>query len=123
MALPLVGFFPWLLGLFTTALGSLLTWLMSYFAYRKAFELTVISGFLVVAGAMTVGIAVTIKALVIGLRMTLPDILSASTYFLPNNINQFLAAVITLRVSVFLYRWTLQTLNYYLPKSGYGSLV
>ena len=121
MPLPIVGgFFAWLVGLFGTSIGTLVTWLMARMVYERAFHIAMVTGFLVAAGTLTVTLAVTFKAAVLALKMTLPPILASGLYFLPSNINVFFATIITVRVAASLYRWTVATLAAYMPGTAVG---
>lgn len=121
MPLPIVGgFAAWLVGLFGSTFGSLVTWLMARMVYERALQITLVTAFLVAASSLTVGLAIGIKAAILAVRITMPPILAAGTYFLPSNINVVLALIFTARVSMSLYRWTVATLAAYLPGSAVG---
>lgn len=125
MPLPIVGgFFAWLVGLFSTSMGALLTWLMARMVYERALHIVLVTGFLVTASSLLVSLAIGVKAAVFGLQIGLPPAFAAGLYFLPSNTNVIFAAIVTIRVSVSLYRWTVATLSYYLPSApGYKGLV
>ena len=126
MPLPIVGgVFAWLLGLFTSTMGTLFTWLLAKTVYEKALFITITTAAVVVMASLTAALALGIKGAIMVARVTMPPILAQATYFLPSNINMVLALVITVRSAVFLYRWTVQTMNYYLPRNnaGYGGLL
>lgn len=121
MPLPIAGgIFAWLVGLFGSTFGSLVTWLMARMVYERALHITLVTAFLVAASSLTVGLALGIKAAIYAARITMPPILAAGTYFLPSNINVILALIVTARVSISLYRWTVSTLAAYLPGSAVG---
>lgn len=121
MPLPIVGgFAAWLVGLFGSSLGGLVTWLMSRMVYERALQITLVTGFLVAASALTVTLAVGIKAAIYAARISMPGMLAGATYFLPMNINVVLSLIVTARVSMSLYRWTVATLAAYLPGSAVG---
>lgn len=121
MPLPIVGgFAAWLVGLFGSSLGGLVTWLMSRMVYERALQITLVTGFLVVASALTVTLAVTIKAAIYAARVSMPGMFAAATYFLPTNINVIFSLIVTARVSMALYRWTVSILAAYLPGSAVG---
>lgn len=48
----------------------------------------------------------------------MPANMSAFTYFLPSDINVIFATIVTLRVSMAVYRWTVSTMSAYLPNVG-----
>lgn len=124
MPLPIAGgIFAWLIGLFATSMTSFLTWLMSRMIYERALQITLVTGFLIAISALTVSLAIGIKVAILAVRITMPGIISAGTYFLPSNINVVLSLIVSARVSVALYRWTVATLSYYLPSApGYKGL-
>lgn len=117
MALPLVGVFAWFIGLFTTTFTSFAAWMIGRMVYARAVQYALITGFLVVAAGMTLGIAVTIKALIFAAQVALPNSLGLFTYFLPSNINIIFGLIVTIRVAHSLYRWSVTTLKYYIPPS------
>lgn len=121
MPLPIVGgFFAWLVGLFGSSLGAMVTWLMARMVYERALHIALVTGFLIAASALTVTLSLTIKALILAARVSMPSILVAGTYFLPSNINVIFSLIVTIRVSVSLYRWTVSTLAAYLPGTAVG---
>ena len=115
MPLPAVGFFAWLLGLVTSSFTSLATWLVARFAYEKAVQYALITAFLVAAATLMITLSLAVKAAIFGLQVAMPNSLGLATYFLPGNINQIFAYIVTLRTSRFLYRWTVSTMSAYLP--------
>jgi hypothetical protein len=104
-------------GLFTSAFTSFATWLITRFAYEKAIHYALVTAFLVAAAALTVGISVSVKALIIAAQVNMPNSLGMATYFLPGNINQVFGLIVTIRVSLSLYRWTVATMSAYLPSN------
>lgn len=125
MPLPIAGgIFAWLVGLFGSAIGSFATWLMQRMVYEKAIRYALITAFLVTASGLFLGVSLTIKAAVLALQYTMPASLVMVTFFLPSNINQILAAIVTVRVARTLYALTINTIRAYLPGApGYGSLI
>lgn len=127
MALPLIpvagGFFAWFLGLFTSTFTAFTAWMIGKNAYEKAVSFALITAFLVAAAALTVGISLSIKALIIGARIAMPSSLGMATYFLPSNVNTVLSIIVTLRVSAALYRWTVATMGAYVPGNPNTGLV
>ena len=117
MPLPLVGFFPWLVGLFASAVGSLFTWLVTRFAFEKAIQSALITGFIVAATALFLGVTLSIKTLIFSARIFMPNSLGLATFFLPSNINTVFAIIFTARVSRSLYNWTVSVMSAYLPSN------
>lgn len=115
MPLPAVGFFAWLLGLVTSSFTSFATWLVARFAYEKAVQYALITAFLVAAATLMITLSLAVKAAIFGLQVAMPNSLGLATYFLPANINQIFAYIVTLRTSRFIYRWTVSTMSAYLP--------
>jgi len=121
MPLPAIGFFAWLFGLVTSSFTAFTTFLITKMVYEKAVQFAFVTAFLVAAGALTVSISLSIKATIIAAQIYLPPPMAVATYFLPNNVNQVMALIVTIRVSVSLYRWTVSTLAAYVPTKFFGS--
>lgn len=121
MPLPAIGFFAWLFGLVTSSFTAFTTFLITKMVYEKAVQFAFVTAFLVAAGALTVSISLSIKATIIAAQIYLPPSMAVATYFLPNNVNQVMALIVTIRVSVSLYRWTVATLAAYVPTKFFGS--
>ena len=121
MPLPAIGFFAWLFGLVTSSFTAFTTFLITKMVYEKAVQFAFVTAFLVAAGALTVSISLSIKATIIAAQIYLPPAMAVATYFLPNNVNQVMALIVTIRVSVSLYRWTVATLAAYVPTKFFGS--
>lgn len=103
--MPIVAFFPWLVGLFSSILTTLFTWFVTQFAARRAFRFALVTTFLIAAATMTVTVAATIKALIMQIQVSMPGGLGEATYFLPSNINTVIAIYFSMRVSFYLYNW------------------
>lgn len=107
MPAPLVGGVLWAIG---SIMGAFLVQLYDFFfkfmaekwAYRTIFG----TAFIVAVGGLTVAMAGAVKAIVVAARIGMPGSLGASTYFLPSNINVIIAAYITTRLLVYVYKWT-----------------
>jgi len=115
MPLPAIGFFAWLFGLVTSSFTAFTTFLITKMVYEKAVQFAFVTAFLVAAGALTVSISLSIKATIIAAQIYLPPPMAVATYFLPSNINQIMGIIVTLRVSIALYRWTVSVMGAYLP--------
>jgi len=119
--LPAIGFFPWILGLVVSAFSTMASWFASRFLYEKALQYSLVTAFLVTASFLTVGVSLAVKAMVIGAQVLLPPVLAQVTYFLPTNINQIFALIVTARLSLVIYRWTVSTFAAYVPYTATGS--
>jgi FlaA1/EpsC-like NDP-sugar epimerase len=118
MALPIVGgIFAWFVGLTTSAFTSFTTFLIGKMLYEKAVRYALITAFLVAAAALTVTTSLMLKATILGIQIAMPNSLGMVTYFLPSNINQIFGAIITIRLSTLLYRWTVNTMSAYVPNN------
>ena len=116
MALPIAGgFLGWLLGLFGSTFTTFTMWLIGKMVYEKAVRVALVTAFLVAAAALTLSVSLTIKALILGAQIAMPNSLGLATYFLPHNLNQILGLIVTIRVSAALYRWTVATMAAYTP--------
>lgn len=111
----------WLMGLVTTAFTSFCTWLVSKMIYERAVAFALTTAFIFTAISLTLGISLSIKALIIGARITMPGSLGLATFFLPPNINTVFGIIVTVRVSRALYRWTIETFSAYVPTKYMGS--
>lgn len=107
----------WLVSVFGSALASMMSWLMARFAYETALRITLTTAFLATAAAMATALSLTIKAAVMSAAVGLPSFLLASLQFVPSNLNQVMAIVITIRISKFIYQWTVNGLSAYLPNN------
>lgn len=115
----------WLVGLFGSLFTSFATWLMGRFAFERAVTYALVSAFLVAAAALFLALTLTVKALVLGARVSMPQTLGMATFFLPSSIAQILSAIVTVRVSMSLYRWTVNTMAAYIPhnpRTGLGGV-
>lgn len=105
MPLPVIAFFPWLVGLFASVMGGLFTWVTVFVGARLAFKFVLITSYLLAVATITAAIAITVKAMIIGIQTTMPTTLGVATYFLPNNINAVVGVYVGMRVSFSLYAW------------------
>lgn len=121
MPLPVVGFFAWFLGLAGSVFGTFTTWMIGRMVYEKAVRYALITAFLVAAAALTLTISLSIKAAIFAAQVFIPSPYNTFTYFLPHNVNQVFALIVTVRVSLMLYRWTVATMGAYVPTQHFGS--
>lgn len=104
---------PWLPGL----LGAIFQRLWALFlvtslakhARALAFAAVLIS----VYSSLFIGLVIFVKTAVIAVRMSMPPILAKATFFLPPNLPVILSTVITVRLSIAVYRWTRRNLDIY----------
>lgn len=106
MALPVLAFFPWLVGLFASTLGAVFTWAVGFLALRYAARLALAVGMVLALAGITLAVSLTIKGMIYGAQMAMPASLGAATYFLPNNINTIIGVYVAMRVVWYLYHWT-----------------
>lgn len=106
----------WLVSLFGTFLTSMMSWFMARFAYETALRITLTTAFLVTAAAMLTALSLTIKAAVMTAQVGLPPFFAGAVMFLPPNLNQVMAIIITVRISKYLHKWTLDAMRAYVPQ-------
>jgi len=110
MALPL-------LPLVVSALGAVVVrvfdFLYQFLAYKLARNLAVGVAAVIAAAALTVAMAQGIKLAVMAARVALPPAYGAGLAFLPANLNQVIAIIITVRVSHFIWQWSMKNLARY----------
>lgn len=105
MPVPVLAFFPWLIGAFGSALGALFTWFAGFLALRIAARFAMVAGYVLAVATITATVAIAVKAIVYGAQMAMPLSLGAATYFLPNNINVIIGAYVSMRVTYYLAMW------------------
>lgn len=116
MPIPIIApVFPWLVSLVTGLFTSFAGWLLTKFAVQKALDIAMATAYLVAVGGLFVGLTVSLKALALGARVALPAVLSAGLQFLPGSTPQFIAALVTFRMAIAVYKWTVATMSAYLP--------
>jgi len=115
----------WIVGLLGSVVSSVATWLIGRMAFEKAINYALITGFLVAAAALFLAVTLSIKAAILGARVSMPGSLGMATFFLPASISQIFAFIVTARVSSSVYRWTVNTMAAYLPhnpRTGLGGV-
>jgi len=115
----------WIVGLLGSVVSSVATWLIGRMAFEKAINYALITGFLVAAAALFLAVTLSIKAAILGARVSMPGSLGMATFFLPASISQIFAFIVTARVSASVYRWTINTMAAYLPhnpRTGLGGV-
>lgn len=103
-----------------------MAWLGTFFKDALAFVFSLVASLLgkkvglLFTGAMSLvalystlfmGVVILVKSTVMAVRVAFPPILVASTYFLPSNLPVILATIVSVRVSIVVYRWTLANLR------------
>lgn len=110
MALPIV---PVLVG----ALGAMVTkafeLFFTVFAFKLARNLAVATAAIALAGGLTVGMILGLKVAVIAARFAMPNSLGAATFFLPSNLYIIIPLIVTVRLSHFLWQWSMKNLTKY----------
>jgi len=118
MALPVLAFFPWLVGVFASSLTALFTFFASFMALRYAARFAIVTAYVVAIAAITVTVALGVKAGIMQIQVSMPMSLGSATYFLPNNINIIMAAYFSMRISWYLFNWTKDRLTAYVRIVG-----
>ena len=114
--MPLIApLWAWLVGLLGSVVSTAATWFVGRMAFAQAMHYALVTGFVVAAGALFVALTLAVKAAIFGTRVAMPNSLGVATFFLPASIGQIFAFIVTARVSVGLYRWTVSTMAAYLP--------
>lgn len=117
--MPLIGpLWAWLVGLLGSVVSSAATFFIGRMAIDRAFQYALVTGFLVAVAGLFLALTISMKALILGARVAMPASMGAVTYFLPPSLPTMFGAIVTLRVSVAVYRWSVATLAAYLPKQG-----
>lgn len=110
MALPLMP-------IVISALGAVVTKVFGFFfeflAYKLARNLAIGVAAVLAAAALTLAMAQGIKVAIMAARVALPPAFSAGLAFIPPNLNQVVALIITVRVSHFIWQWSMKNLSRY----------
>lgn len=107
--------FAWIVSLLGSVVTSVATWLVGRMAFERAMHYALVTAFVVAAGGLFLGVTLSVKAAILGARVVMPQSLGIATFFLPASIGQIIGFIVTARVSVALYRWTVATMAAYLP--------
>lgn len=117
--MPLIGpLWAWLVGLLGSVVSSVTTWLVAKMAYEKAVHYAMISAFLIAAFGLFLALTLSVKTMLFTARVAMPASLGQATYFLPGSIAQIFATIVTARVSLSVYQWTVTTMKAYVPSIG-----
>lgn len=111
-----------------TALGALVSrsflLFTGVFSFLIAQRMALLTAYIVVSGTLFLATSASIKLTVEALRVSMPPILASSTYFLPSSINSFIAAIVVVRLTHAVWRWTQTNLATYAGVStGRSSLM
>jgi len=107
MALPLAGVLVGALGAVVT---KVFEFVYQFFAYKLAKRIAIGAGAIAAAAALTVAMAQGIKVALLLARVAMPQFMASATYFLPANINQIIAVVITIASIRFIWSWSMKNL-------------
>lgn len=107
MALPLAGVVVGALG---AVVAKVFEFVYQFFAYKLAKRIAIGAGAIAAAAALTVAMAQGIKVALLLARVAMPPFMAAATYFLPANINQIIAVMITIASIRFIWSWSLKNL-------------
>jgi hypothetical protein len=89
---------------------------MTRMAVDKALHYALVTGFLVTVAGLFLALTLSVKAMILAARVAMPSSLGLCTYFLPSDAPLMVSTIVTMRVSVSVYRWTVETLGAYLPR-------
>jgi hypothetical protein len=110
MALPIVP-------VIISALGALVTatfgFCYKFLGYWLAKRLAIGSATVALVSAATLAMAQSIKLLILGTQVVLPAKYAAGLAFLPPNLNQILAIYISVRITHFIFQWSMKNLARY----------
>lgn len=122
--MPLIApLWAWLVGLLGSLVTTVATWLIGRVAFDRAMHYALVTAFVVAVAALFLALTVSVKALILGARVAMPNSLAIATFFLPGSIAQIIASIVTARVSVGVYRWTVATMAAYLPITPRGMML
>lgn len=110
MALPIL---PIVISALGAVVAKVFDFLYQFLAYKLARNLAVGVGAVVAAAALTLAMAQGIKVAVMAARVLLPPAYSAGLAFLPTNLNQVIALIVTIRISHFVWQWSMKNLARY----------
>lgn len=103
-----------LAGVVVAALGAVVAkvfeFAYQFFAYKLAKRIAVGAGAITAAAALTLAMAQGIKIALLLARVAMPQFMATATFFLPANINQIIAVMITVASVRFLWSWSMKNL-------------
>lgn len=107
----------WLVQALGWVVTTVATFFIEHVAYQVAVRYALVTAFLVASAALLVGLTLSMKALIFAARVAMPGSLGLVTYFLPSSLPTMFSFIVTFRLSVFIYRWTVATMASYLPSN------
>ncbi|WP_153132875.1 DUF5455 family protein [Dechloromonas hortensis] len=110
MALPLL---PLVVSALGAVVAKVFDFLFTFLAYKLARNLAVGVAAVIAAAALTLAMAQGIKLLIMAARVSLPPAFAVGLAFIPPNLNQVVATIITIRVSHFIWQWSMKNLSRY----------
>lgn len=116
---------PWLTAVFGAVISRLFAVLMGVFVWRTAQRIAMGTAFILASAGLFGTMALSVKAAILGARAMMPPALSLFTYFLPSDINLYIATMVTVRLIHFVWAWTQNNLRTFAGGSasgGYGGL-
>ena len=114
----------WLATALAWLVSRIFTSVFSVLGYQFARRLALSTALIIAFASLFILLVATVKSTVMAARVVMPPILAQVTYFLPSNLPIIIATIVTLRVSIQVYRWTIRNMSVYASHgSGYGSLI
>lgn len=110
MPLPLM---PIVISALGAVVAKVFEFTYQFFAFKLARNLAIGAAAVVAAAALTLTMATTIKGLLVAAKMALPPAMAVGLAFLPSNINQVVALIITIRSTHFIWQWSMKNLARY----------
>lgn len=108
----------WFITAMATLAGNVLDFFLKRFVLEKATQYTLITMYIGTVFALFLALTLSMKAMVLGARIWMPSTIGMVTWFLPKSLPQIFATIVTFRVSVAIYRWTIQVIGAYMPYRG-----
>lgn len=103
----------WLVTLLGAVVGRTFTLLFGVLSFALAQRIALVTGYILASAALFLAVSAAIKTAVLAVRVVMPPILVQATYFLPPSINSFVASIVVIRLTYFVWRWTTSNLAAY----------
>jgi len=100
----------WLVTLLGLVVRRVFTLVFGIFVFKVAQRIAIASAAILLAATLTLAMASAIKGLIVAARVTMPNTLGLATYFLPSDINVLVSVFVTIRVTHFIWSWTMKNL-------------
>lgn len=110
MALPLM---PLVVSALGAVVAKIFDFIYQFLAYKLARNLAIGVAAVISAATLTLAMAQAIKLAIMAARVALPPAFAAGLAFIPSNLNQVVALIITVRVSHFIWQWSMKNLSRY----------